>query len=142
MTDSQRPTPSPRGRQVGMAAILIVAGDLAIGYGRAHQLMVGPRLPSFVVAAALIAGGLLVRLLALRALRSTWHIERLVTTGIFARTRNPIYLSFALIVAGIAVLSRTWLAWPWVALCLVAFWLVAVREEADLRRAYGEETHT
>ena len=79
------------------------------------------------------------RLLALRALRSTWHIERLVTTGIFARTRNPIYLSFALIVAGIAVLSRTWLAWPWVALCLVAFWLVAAREEADLRRAYGEE---
>lgn len=122
-----------------MATMLVGTGYLAIRYGRAHQLMIGPRLPCLIVAAIFVAAGLVVRLLAFRELHSTWHIEHLVTTGIFARTRNPIYLSFALIVVGIAALSRTWLAWPWVMLCLGAFWLVAVREEADLRRAYGEE---
>ncbi len=77
------------------------------------------------------------RLLALLSLPSTWHIEGLVTTGTYAHTRNPIYLSFAVLVVGIALLSRTWIAWPWVALCVLVFWTVARREETDLLRAYG-----
>jgi len=101
--------------------------------------MVGLRLPFLIVGAVLVVAGLVTRFLAFQELRSTWHIDSLVTTGIYARTRNPIYLSFALMAAGIALASRTWLAWPWAALCLFVFWLVALREEGDLSRAYGED---
>ena len=137
--DSRRPAPSPRRRQFGVAIILAGLGLLAIRYGRAHHLTFGPRLPCLVAGAALVAAGLVLRFLAFLELRSTWHIRGLVTSGIYAHTRNPIYLSFAVIVTGLALLSRTWLAWPWVALCFVVFWMVARREEADLLRAFGED---
>jgi protein-S-isoprenylcysteine O-methyltransferase Ste14 len=139
MAYSQRPTPSPRRRQVLAALLLGVVGLLAIDYGRAHHLTVGARPACLIAGVALVAAGLVLRILAYLALRSTWHIEGLVTSGIYAHTRNPIYLAFALIVVGVALLSRTWLAWPWVALCFFVFWLVAVREETDLLRAYGAD---
>jgi protein-S-isoprenylcysteine O-methyltransferase Ste14 len=137
-TDLPRPTPSPRRRQVIAAVGLAALGLWAIDYGRTHHLIVGPRLPCLIAGAALVATGLIVRALASLELSSTWHIEGLVTTGIYARTRNPIYLAFALITLGVALASRTWPALPWAALCLAVFWLIAVREEADLHRAFGE----
>lgn len=66
--------------------------------------------------------------------------ERLVTEGPFGLSRNPGYLSFAMIYAGIACLRNS----LWAALLLPGVLAVIrrgviAREEAYLERAFGEE---
>ncbi len=63
----------------------------------------------------------------------------LVTTGIHAWTRNPIYVGFFLIYLGIAVAARS----PWILILIIPVALVmrygvVAREEAYLERLFGE----
>jgi protein-S-isoprenylcysteine O-methyltransferase Ste14 len=63
----------------------------------------------------------------------------LVTTGIHARTRNPIYVGMFVIYAGIALLVRS----PWALvliapLALVVRYGVVAREEAYLEQRFGD----
>lgn len=62
----------------------------------------------------------------------------LVTTGPFARSRNPIYLSLTLGVLGVALVGASW--WPLLTLPLplVAISLVIRGEEQRLQRIFGE----
>ncbi len=65
---------------------------------------------------------------------------RLVTSGIYRWTRNPMYLGMALLYAGIAILFDSLLALllliPVVAIIQLH---VIAREEAYLERAFGDE---
>ncbi|MFD3191093.1 methyltransferase family protein [Sedimentitalea sp. HM32M-2] len=92
----------------------------------------------------LVGGGLLLLLLALsefRRHRTTVHPhgapERLIQTGIFSRTRNPIYLGDALILAGLILRFDAVLALP---LIPIFFLVIEKRyilpEEDRLRRAF------
>jgi protein-S-isoprenylcysteine O-methyltransferase Ste14 len=134
-----RKTPSPRSRQVIMAIVLLLLGWLCITYGRQDQLVLHSSPALEAAGALLLLAGLVVRILAFQELRCTHRIDRLVTSGIYARTRNPVYLAFALIILGAAFLSRTWLAFLWAGLSVMVFWWVARKEESDLERAFGEE---
>lgn len=62
----------------------------------------------------------------------------LVSTGIFRRTRNPIYLGDALILAG---LMLRWEAWPTLVLLPLFVWIITDRfitsEEDRLRDHFG-----
>lgn len=67
------------------------------------------------------------------------HPDRLVTTGIFAFSRNPIYTAFSFILLGQFLIFPNWV--PLAAL-LAGLWLLhrqVLREEAFLRQHYGEE---
>lgn len=65
-------------------------------------------------------------------------VAKLITTGIYRFSRNPMYTGLAIVVAGGALLAATW--WP---LLLLPLALVAVRqlaikpEEAYLVECYG-----
>lgn len=64
---------------------------------------------------------------------------RLVTTGIYRYTRNPMYLGHLIFYAGLAVALRSWVA---VALLLVHipwFHRRVLRDEANLARLFGAE---
>jgi len=64
---------------------------------------------------------------------------RLLTGGIYARTRNPRYLEFLLFVAvyvGFANYVGTWILY---ALCFPALHAVVLLEERELRDRFGEE---
>jgi protein-S-isoprenylcysteine O-methyltransferase Ste14 len=67
------------------------------------------------------------------------HSGKLITTGIFALSRNPIYVAF------VSVLLGQFLAFPkWIMLVYLAagIWLMhrqVLREEKFLRKQYGEE---
>jgi protein-S-isoprenylcysteine O-methyltransferase Ste14 len=100
-----------------------------------------------VVAFTLILGGVA---LATAGIRSFSRAETpvptnqptlaLVTTGIHARTRNPIYLGLFLIYDGIGMATRN----PWtliltVPLALVIRYGVIAREERYLERLFGDD---
>jgi protein-S-isoprenylcysteine O-methyltransferase Ste14 len=63
----------------------------------------------------------------------------LVTTGVFALTRNPIYVAFGLILSGQFLVQPNWILLFYLG---GGFWLFhrqVLREEAFLRDHYGEE---
>lgn len=94
-----------------------------------------PTLSSLGIGAAFVLLGLFIRALAAGRLRK--H-EQLSTDGIYALTRNPLYLGSAFLAAGFVIAGYSWIA----ALLVVAYALVfypAVirREELELRARYG-----
>jgi protein-S-isoprenylcysteine O-methyltransferase Ste14 len=67
------------------------------------------------------------------------HPGKLVTTGIFAFSRNPIYTSFGLILLGMFLIFPNWILLLYV---VAGFWLFnrqVLREEESLKKIYGEE---
>ena len=64
--------------------------------------------------------------------------DKLITTGIFAFSRNPIYVGFALILLGQFLISSSWLL---LAYLLAGYWLFhrqVLREEQFLSNYYGD----
>jgi protein-S-isoprenylcysteine O-methyltransferase Ste14 len=132
-------TPSPRIRQVAAGIALVLLGCFSITYSRQYHLV----LPHFVVLNVLgllsLAVGVGIRILAFKEIHWTHHIEKLATSGIYSKTRNPIYLAFALIIIGIALLSGRFLALVWLLISLAVFYWLAKKEERDLEQAFGQD---
>ncbi len=94
--------------------------------------------------AAMLAG-LLVYGLALQALGPSWRLtidrekaDKLVTHGIFARTRNPIYLGFTLLAVGSFLLLGRLILLLLALVFVVYFRHLIAREERFLGGHYGE----
>ena len=65
---------------------------------------------------------------------------RLVTTGPFRFTRNPLYVALLLVLTALALLGNSlWLAFGTGALWLLLDRLVVVREELQIRQSFGSE---
>jgi protein-S-isoprenylcysteine O-methyltransferase Ste14 len=65
--------------------------------------------------------------------------DKLITTGIFAFSRNPIYVGFALILLGQFLIFSSWLL---LAYLVAGYWLFhrqVLREEEFLSRQYGRD---
>ncbi len=94
--------------------------------------------------AALGGAGILLMIVAQLQLGASWRIgidpdtrPGLVTHGLFAFVRNPIFLGMFLILAGLALLlDRTWV-WAACAGLVLGIRLQVAAEEAWLREAYG-----
>ena len=65
--------------------------------------------------------------------------ERLVTTGVYARTRNPMYLGHLLFMTGAALVTRSPLAIGALALAGPWFGGRVAKDEARLTEAFGAE---
>jgi protein-S-isoprenylcysteine O-methyltransferase Ste14 len=79
--------------------------------------------------------GLIVRAAAAGHLRKG---EALATSGPYAHTRNPLYLGSALLAAGFAIASHSWLAAALVIAYFALFYSMVMRREAgELRGRYG-----
>lgn len=67
------------------------------------------------------------------------HSDRLVTTGLFAFGRNPIYVAFACVLLGQFLVFPNWILLVYL---VVGIWLLhrqVLREEAFLKQHYGQE---
>jgi Phospholipid methyltransferase len=94
-----------------------------------------PTFGSILIGSAVAVLGLLIRAAAAGHLRKR---EALARTGPYARTRNPLYFGSALIAAGFALATRSWLAAALLALYFGVFYAqVMRREESELREQYG-----
>ena len=114
----------------------------ALGWPRAPGLPIAP------LGAIMVALGLIPPLLAFILFRrvgteiqpTSPTNSKLVTSGPFAFTRNPMYLGLVIITAGIAV----WVgAWPMIAAPIALFatanWVHIPFEEAKMRRQFPED---
>lgn len=119
----------------------------ALAWVQATRLPVGQPGPGGMdlLGGLLVGGGLVLIALAAHGMmqaRTTVIPHRdpdaLVTSGIFRRTRNPIYLGDALILIG---LMLRWEAWPSLILLPLFVWVITDRfivpEEARLRDRFG-----
>lgn len=65
--------------------------------------------------------------------------DKLVTTGIFAVTRNPIYVAFAFVMLGELFIFPNWLLALYLVAAYALFHRQVLREEAFLCEHYGDE---
>jgi protein-S-isoprenylcysteine O-methyltransferase Ste14 len=98
------------------------------------------------IGVALCVGGLLVLLLSLVSFGKSFRVgidvdspDELVTTGIFAASRNPIYVGFALVLIGEFLVFPNWIPLVYLAIGIWLFHRQVLREEEFMKNEYGEE---
>lgn len=67
------------------------------------------------------------------------HPDKLVTTGIFAISRNPIYIGFALVLIGEFLVFPNWIPLACLVAGVVLFHRQVLREESFMRDHYGPQ---
>ena len=69
----------------------------------------------------------------------TDHPDKLITTGVFAFSRNPIYVAFALILLGQFLIFSNWILLVYIGAAIWLFHRQVLREEDYLKEHYGKE---
>ncbi|MBI3158315.1 MAG: isoprenylcysteine carboxylmethyltransferase family protein [Chloroflexi bacterium] len=69
----------------------------------------------------------------------TEHPDKLITTGVFAFSRNPIYVAFALVLLGQFLIFPNWILLVYLAGAVWLFHRQVLREEDYLKQHYGQE---
>jgi protein-S-isoprenylcysteine O-methyltransferase Ste14 len=65
--------------------------------------------------------------------------DKLVTTGVFAFSRNPIYVAFGLVLLGQFLVFPNWILWVYMVAAIGVIHRQVLREEEFLRKHYGQE---
>ncbi len=98
------------------------------------------------VGVALCAAGLTLFLFSLLSFGTSFRIgidnqkpDRLITTGVFAYSRNPIYTAFAALLLGIFLIFPNYIFFCYFVGAAVLFHRQVLREETFLLSCYGEE---
>jgi protein-S-isoprenylcysteine O-methyltransferase Ste14 len=69
----------------------------------------------------------------------TSHPDKLIKTGIFAVSRNPMYVAFALILIGQFLIFSNWILLVYIGAAVWLFHRQVLREEEYLKKHYGQE---
>ena len=69
----------------------------------------------------------------------TDHPDKLITTGIFAFSRNPIYVAFAFMLLGQFLVFPNWILLVYIGAAIWLFHRQVLREEDYLQEHYGKE---
>jgi protein-S-isoprenylcysteine O-methyltransferase Ste14 len=69
----------------------------------------------------------------------TEHPDKLITSGVFAVSRNPIYVAFAFILLGQFLIFSNWILLLYIGAAIWLFHLQVLREEDYLQQHYGNE---
>ncbi|HZQ09230.1 MAG TPA: isoprenylcysteine carboxylmethyltransferase family protein [Anaerolineae bacterium] len=67
------------------------------------------------------------------------HPDKLITTGVYAISRNPIYVAFAFVLLGEFLIFGNWILLVYLVAGIWLFHRQVLREEDFLRRQYGKE---
>lgn len=96
--------------------------------------------------AALCLAGLLLLLWSLVSFGQSFrvgidadHPDKLITTGVFAFSRNPIYVAFASILIGQFLIFPNWILLIYIGAATWLFHRQVLREEEFLKQYYGQE---
>ncbi len=117
--------------------VLALALDLAMpDRFRMHSLS---PVAANVIGGSLIVAGLLLYIPTALAIASAVRDKRLLTTGLFARIRHPLYaIALWLLTPGFCLLFRSWLILTTPAAFLLVAAILLPREEAALEARFGD----
>lgn len=108
----------------------------------ASGLLKSARIPLMVLGILMMAGGIFIWIQAVVVSKVDQHITQnhLVTTGIYAWVRNPIYAAFMILCTGVLLMTGN----AWFFILPFVYWLFMTvlmkhTEEKWLRRLYGRE---
>jgi len=94
----------------------------------------------------LCLAGLLLLLLSLVSFGESFRVgidadqpDKLITTGVFALSRNPIYVAFGFILVGQFVIFPNWILLIYLGAAIWLFHRQVLREEEFLKQHYGKE---
>jgi phospholipid methyltransferase len=108
---------------------------LGFALGAAYLIFARPSVSLLIAGGVVALAGVAIRALAAGYLEKN---QRLITSGPYARTRNPLYLGSLLIGAGFAIAGGRWiLGLAFVALFLLIYLPVMRRESDFLRREFA-----
>jgi len=100
-----------------------------------YLALAAPSARAIVIGGVVAAFGLIVRGAASGHLRKD---QELATSGLYGRTRNPLYLGSAFLAAGFIVAGRSWPVGLLVGVYFAVFYYAVMRnEEEDLRKRFG-----
>ena len=98
------------------------------------------------VGVLLCLAGLILLLLSLVSFGKSFRVgididrpDKLVTTGVFAFSRNPIYVAFGCVLLGQFLVFPNWILLVYLAGGVWLFHRQVLREEEFLRKEYGDE---
>ena len=101
---------------------------------------------SYVGLLIITLGFSIVFLAALSFKRAKTHIEpwkpttNIVSTGVFAYSRNPIYIGFSVITISVGILSNSlWILLSFIPSVIIIYFIAIKKEEAYLEIKFGEE---
>lgn len=122
--------------------ILVAAGlDYVwpLGLGVPESLeVIGIAITLFGVAVAILVSGAFKR--SSTAIEPWKPTTRLVTSGFYALSRNPIYVGFCLFNMGIGIASNSlWIFLSFIPGAVLVYYIAIAKEEAYLERKFGEE---
>ncbi|MGI8724247.1 MAG: methyltransferase family protein [Methyloceanibacter sp.] len=130
---------------------LLFLAALGLGCLLSLAVPIGPALASpngatLAAGLGLIVGGLVLAVLSAQRFQRAgtsvvpdWPATALVTTGLYARSRNPIYVGLILVYVGLSIaLTSVWALLLLVPVLLILQQGVVLREEAYLERKFGE----
>ena len=126
---------------------LIIEWPILIAVGIIGAIFTRHRIPFFpysnIVGFAMFVLGIVIHvrchLIHEQAAEHSDKIEKLLTTGIFAHARHPMYASLFLVVLGIALASGVTLALVPAMIIAVLNLLTALKEEKFLIEKFGDE---
>lgn len=100
-----------------------------------YWLLASPQPRTIAIGMVIAFFGLLIRALAAGHLRKS---EELTTSGLYAQTRNPLYLGSSLLAGGFAIAGDSVIAGAIVVIYFAVFYYAVMRnEEQELRARYG-----
>lgn len=130
--------PSPISRLLVMWFIIVIVGLSTISHSWDYGLLLPASIYINLLGMIFLIIGISIRIIALKEIRNAFRIDKLVTSGIYSKTRNPTYLGFTFIIIGISIASLAILSFIWVIVSIMAFYYVAKKEEKDLEENFGE----
>ena len=135
-----------KGAAVRFPPPLVFAIGLLSGWGLQAGLPLGFERPlsQLLGWVAILSGAMLILLAQLALHRAGTSIEpwkpttTIVTRGIYAWSRNPIYVAMALVSAGIGlVLNNAWMALSSLPALFIVYWIAVRKEERYLEEKFG-----
>jgi len=142
-------TTDKKGPAVKFPPPLIFIVFLLVGYGLYQIAPIGLSMTEWgkFVGSALMTGSLVILLVLLMAyLRAKTSIEpwkptsHLITTGLYAYSRNPIYAAFCLLSIGIGFyLNSLWVVLSFLPSALAVYYIAIRKEEAYLTLKFGTQ---
>jgi protein-S-isoprenylcysteine O-methyltransferase Ste14 len=130
------------GRRLLLISLLYLALTIILHFSRPDIFTITQisYLVSAILGIILIVVGLVIWVLGARIIRNAFHEGRLLTNGVYAIVRNPMYSGLIVFVSpGIALLFRSWLMLTMPFVAYIVFMLLIKTEAIYLEEKFGQE---